>query len=84
MNIASRVEAHCRTLDASVLVTGEFVEALLAEGSSELAKTFVDEGFHVLRGCKEPIRLFSVRRNPKSAQRPINRLAYSRPADEVG
>jgi hypothetical protein len=43
-----------------VLVTGEFVEALLAEGSLELAKAFVDEGFHVLRGCKEPIRLFSV------------------------
>jgi hypothetical protein len=37
-----------------VLVTGEFVEALLAENSLELAKAFVDEGFHVLRGCKEP------------------------------
>ena len=62
VNIASRVEAYCRTLDASVLVTGEFVEALLVEGSLELAKAFVDEGFHVLRGCKEPIRLFSVGR----------------------
>src|SRR4051812_39207338 len=60
VNIASRVEAYCRTLDTSILVTGEFVEALLAEGSLELAKAFVDEGFHVLRGCKEPIRLFSV------------------------
>src|SRR3954468_1066960 len=60
VNIASRVEAYCRTLNTSVLVTGEFVEALLAEGSLELAKAFVDEGFHVLRGCKEPIRLFSV------------------------
>jgi class 3 adenylate cyclase len=60
VNIASRAEAYCRTLDASVLVTGEFVEALLVEGSLELAKAFVDEGFHVLRGCKEPIRLFSV------------------------
>src|SRR5229473_5453553 len=64
VNIASRVEAYCRTLDASVLVTGEFVKALLAEGSLELAKAFVDEGFHVLRGCKEPVRLFSVRREP--------------------
>ena len=63
VNIASRVEAYCRTLDASVLVTGEFVEALLVEGSLELAKAFVDEGFHVLRGCKEPIRLFNVRRS---------------------
>src|SRR5713226_5891002 len=68
VNIASRVEAYCRTLDASVLVTGEFVEALLAEGGLELAKAFVDEGFHVLRGCKEPIRLFSVRRKPNDAQ----------------
>ena len=62
VNIASRVEAYCRTLDASVLVTGEFVETLLAEGSLELANAFIDEGFHVLRGCKEPIRLFSVRK----------------------
>jgi class 3 adenylate cyclase len=84
VNIASRVEAYCRTLEASVLVTGEFVEALLAEGSLELAKAFADEGFHVLRGCKEPIRLFSVRREPKSAQRPVNSLVYSRPADEAG
>jgi class 3 adenylate cyclase len=67
VNIASRVEAYCRTLDVSVLVSAEFVEALLAEGSPELAKIFVDEGFHELRGCKEPIRLFSVRREPKSA-----------------
>jgi class 3 adenylate cyclase len=52
VNIASRVEAYCRTLHASVLVTGEFVEALLAEGSRELTKAFADEGFHVLRGCK--------------------------------
>ena len=70
VNIASRVEAYCRTLDASVLVTGEFMAALLAEGNQELAKAFVDEGFHVLRGCKEPIRLFSMRREPRSAQRP--------------
>ncbi|MEH2482400.1 class 3 adenylate cyclase [Nitrobacteraceae bacterium AZCC 2146] len=67
-----------------MLVTGEFMEALLAEGSLELAKAFVDEGFHVLRGCKEPIRLFSVRREPKSAQRSVNWLVCSRPADEVG
>jgi hypothetical protein len=52
-----------------VLVTGEFMAALLAEGSQELAKAFVDEGFHVLRGCKEPIRLFSKRREPRAVQR---------------
>jgi class 3 adenylate cyclase len=69
VNIASRVETYCRILDTSVLVTGEFVEALLAEGSLELTRAFVDEGCHVLRGYKEPIRLFSVRREPKPAQR---------------
>jgi len=84
VNIASRVEAYCRTLDAAVLVTGEFVEALLAEGSPELAKAFVDEGFHRLRGCKEPVRLFSVRREPESAQRPVSGQADGRPAGETG
>jgi class 3 adenylate cyclase len=74
VNIASRVEAYCRILDASVLVTGEFVEALLAEGSLELAKDFADEGFHLLRGCREPVRLFSVRREPKSNQRGTGQL----------
>jgi adenylate cyclase len=85
VNIASRVEACCRTLDASVLVTGEFVEAMLAEGSLELANAFADEGFHVLRGRKEPIRLFSVRREPKFAQRATGQLAgLQSSADEVG
>jgi class 3 adenylate cyclase len=84
VNIASRVEAYCRTLDASVLVTGEFVEALLSEGSLELAKSFTDEGLHTLRGCKEPIRLFSVRIEPKSGQRAVNGLVCDRPADNVG
>ncbi|MET4346600.1 adenylate/guanylate cyclase domain-containing protein [Bradyrhizobium sp. RT9a] len=65
VNIASRVEAYCRILDAPMLVTGEFVEALVAEGSSNLVKVFIDEGFHILRGCREPIRLFSVKGESK-------------------
>src|SRR3954447_320404 len=69
VNIASRVEAYCRILDAPVLVTGEFMEALLAEGSLDLVQAFVDEGAHLLRGYKEPIRLFSVKRAPNS---PVN------------
>jgi hypothetical protein len=60
------------------------VEALLAEGSLELAEAFVDEGFHALRGCKEPIRLFSVKREPKDAPRPVNWVVCSRPVDENG
>ncbi|HEY6675995.1 MAG TPA: adenylate/guanylate cyclase domain-containing protein [Terrimicrobium sp.] len=84
VNIASRVEAYCRTLDASVLVTDEFVQALLAEGSLELAKAFLDEGLHVLRGRKEPIRLFSLRREPSHAERLAELVGHSsRPVHEV-
>ena len=75
MNIASRVEAYCRTLNASVLIIGEFLEALLAEGSRELAKAFVDEGLHALRGRKEPVRLFSLRRS--HAIRRVGRTRWS-------
>jgi class 3 adenylate cyclase len=75
VNIASRVEACCRTLDTSVLVTGEFMDALLAEGSVELANAFADEGFHVLRGCKAPIHLFSMRKESKAARRGTGQLA---------
>ena len=62
VNVASRVEAHCRVLEASVLVTGEFMDALSAEGSAELATAFRDEGAHMLRGRRDPVRLFSIRR----------------------
>jgi class 3 adenylate cyclase len=62
VNVASRVEAYCRHLDANVLVTGEFVQALLKEGSRELARRFADEGMHQLRGRAAPIHLYSVRR----------------------
>ncbi len=62
VNIASRVEASCRILDAAVLVTGDLVQALRTEGSAELAGIFADEGMHELRGRTEPIHLFSVKR----------------------
>ena len=61
VNIASRVEAYCRALNAAVLVTGEFMQALLAEGSFDIAEVFVDEGKHLLRGRREPVHLYSVR-----------------------
>jgi adenylate cyclase len=61
VNIASRVEAYCRVLDAAVLVTGEFMQALLAEGSLDVAQGFRDEGKHLLRGCREPVHLYSIR-----------------------
>jgi adenylate cyclase len=61
VNIASRVEAYCRTLAATVLVTGDFMQSLLAEGSFDLARAFADEGKHLLRGCKDPIQLYSLK-----------------------
>ena len=61
VNIASRVEAYCRTIAATVLVTGDFMQSLLAEGSFDLARAFADEGKHLLRGCKDPIQLYSLK-----------------------
>jgi len=61
VNLASRVEAYCRALDAAVLVTGDFMQALLAEGSIDVANSFTDEGKHLLRGYREPVHLYSVK-----------------------
>jgi adenylate cyclase len=63
VNIASRVEAHCRPLDAAVLVTAPFIATLHAEGSQDLAEQFTDQGRHILRGRAEPIQLFGVKRS---------------------
>jgi adenylate cyclase len=63
VNIASRVEAYCRSLDAAVLVTGDFVATLHAEGSKDLAEQFADQGHHVLRGRAEAMQLFGVKRS---------------------
>jgi class 3 adenylate cyclase len=60
VNLASRIEDYCRTIDAAILVTDEFIQALLMEGSLELAASFNDEGEHLIRGYKRPIHLFSV------------------------
>lgn len=68
VNIASRVESHCRELATSLLVTEPFIQQLRAEGALDMAANFVDEGQQVLRGRTEPIRLFSLkRRGPASA-----------------
>jgi class 3 adenylate cyclase len=60
VNVASLVEAQCRLLDVSILVTGSVMDALYAEGSDGLAVQFADEGRHLLRGHAEPIHLFSI------------------------
>jgi class 3 adenylate cyclase len=58
VNIASRVEADSRRLGVDILVTADFVAALRAEGSHELAEIFSDRGHHVLRGRSEPSHLY--------------------------
>jgi class 3 adenylate cyclase len=63
VNIASRVEACCRTLDAAVLVTAPFIAMLHAEGSQNLAEHFADKGQHTLRGRAEPVHLFGRERS---------------------
>lgn len=45
-----------------MLVTGEFIDALSAEGSAELATAFRDEGARMLRGRRDPVRFFSIGR----------------------
>jgi len=60
VNIASRVEAFCRTLGFDLLVTASFIDALHAEGSGDLARMFVDLGHHALRGRAEPIHLYGI------------------------
>lgn len=67
VNIASRVETLCRSLGASVLATGAFIDALRTEGSADMAETFGDRGHHVVRGNIEPMRLYGVIRSAAPA-----------------
>jgi class 3 adenylate cyclase len=62
VNVASRVEGYCRTVDFNFLVTAAFIDALHVEGSDNLARMFTDLGHHVLRGRAEPTHLFGIDR----------------------
>jgi adenylate cyclase len=68
VNVASRVEAHCRLLDVPILVTGSAIDALYDEGSDGLVAQFADEGYHTLRGHTEPVHLFSITTQPRSGK----------------
>jgi class 3 adenylate cyclase len=68
--LASRVEAYCRSLDTEILATAAFVNLLRAEGDGELAGSFRDEGWHVLRGRVEPTHLYSAGRRHSSRSKP--------------
>ncbi|MET0748668.1 MAG: adenylate/guanylate cyclase domain-containing protein [Rhizobium sp.] len=58
VNIASRVEGKCRSLDASILVTASVMDSLKGEGSRALAADFVDFGMQSLRGRSASVHLF--------------------------
>jgi len=60
VNIANRVEAYCRSLDTTMLVTGALVDALRAESSDEIVSNLTDLGRHALRGRFEPIQLYGT------------------------
>ena len=61
VNVARRVEACCRTLDAAMLVTAAFTERL-REGGGDVAASFADFGWHRLRDCGDPIHLYGIGR----------------------
>jgi class 3 adenylate cyclase len=92
VNIASHVEADSRRLGADILVTADFVAALHAEGSRDIAERFADQGYHLLRGRSEPTRLYGFKApttacaesTPTEADELLPaRLARSRTAREV-
>jgi class 3 adenylate cyclase len=64
VNVASRVESHCRNLGFDLLITAAVIAELHAEGSVVLAERFVDLGLHTLRGRTTPISLSGLRGRP--------------------
>ena len=56
VNEASRIEALCRPLGRSVLLSSSFHEAAVAGGGSRI----VSVGVHALRGIREPQELFTI------------------------
>lgn len=60
VNVASRVEAYCRQLKMTLLVTRPLMELLRAEGASDLANGLADQGSHVLRGRTDETQLFGM------------------------
>jgi PAS domain S-box-containing protein len=63
VNIASRVEGKCRSLDMAMLVTSEVMDAVAAEAAGTQATSFIDLGLQTLRGRETPVKLFGIPRN---------------------
>jgi adenylate cyclase len=62
VNIASRVEGKCRSLDASILVTSSVMDSLKGEGGLEAAADFADFGMQSLRGRNTLVHLYGCLR----------------------
>lgn len=58
VNVASRVEGLCRTLNAKVLITAQVVGQL---GARQIGLTLVDHGEQPLRGREGAMHVFAVR-----------------------
>ncbi|GJE43486.1 adenylate/guanylate cyclase domain-containing protein [Methylobacterium soli] len=63
VNVASRVENHCREAKASILITDAVVRRMQREGSEGTVCRFTDRGFHTIRGHSEALRLFAFPRD---------------------
>jgi PAS domain S-box-containing protein len=62
VNIASRVEGKCRSLDMAMLVTADVVDAIGSEAAGVHAANFTDLGYQTLRGREAAVRLFGIPR----------------------
>jgi class 3 adenylate cyclase len=67
VNIASRVEGRCRSLDIAMLVPSDVMDAVAAEAVGVNTTSFVDLGLQTLRGRETPVKLFGVPRNASGA-----------------
>jgi adenylate cyclase len=63
VNIASRVEGKCRSLDASILLTSDVVAEARREGAAEATERLADFGMQQLRGRKARLHLFGMKRS---------------------
>ncbi|GLS31458.1 adenylate cyclase [Mesorhizobium albiziae] len=59
-NVASRLQALCRDLDADICLGANLIEAVRREGSADFLSGIVDHGPVSLRGRDEPVHVFTV------------------------
>lgn len=59
-NVASRLQALCRELDADICFGAALIEAVRREGSADFLSGIVDHGPVALRGRDEPVHVFTM------------------------